>query len=451
MTSGTTRLVRLTAALSALVSVLAVPTVLAQAPADSGTRVLSLGDAARLASQQSAIATSARARAQQAEARADQRRADLLPTIGANAERTGHTTNTATFGFAFPGLDPNGTIIGPVPIVDFRVQGQTSLFDLGAIQRWRAATTSAKASNLDAENAAEQAGAAAASAYLRALRAQASLDATAADSALASELLGIAQNQLKAGVGVALDVTRAQSQLAGVHAQLIGARNERDRTRLELLRTLGLPLDARIELRDSLAQLADSVVPDEAAAIDRALRTRPDLRAADAQLRAVQQSVRAIQAERLPTVGLFGDDGRIGPDPSHLLNTYDWGVRLSLPIFDGFRRENRIEEQQAVAREVDVRRRDLRAQAAIEVRSAVLDLSAAREQVDAARERLRLAEQEVSQARERFRAGVAGNADVVSALLTLNAARSGLIDAETLYQSARVGLARAEGTVRQLP
>ena len=39
----------------------------------------------------------------------------------------------------------------------------------------------------------------------------------------------------------------------------------------------------------------------------------------------------------------------------------------------------------------------------------------------------------------------------MSALLTLNTARSGLIDAETLYQSARVGLARAEGSVRELP
>jgi outer membrane protein TolC len=97
-----------------------------------------------------------------------------------------------------------------------------------------------------------------------------------------------------------------------------------------------------------------------------------------------------------------------------------------------------------------VRRRDLRDQIAVDVRSAMLDLASAREEVDAAREHQRLAEQEVDQARERFRAGVSGNSDVVTASLSLNAARTGLVDALTAYQTARVALARAEGTVSQL-
>ena len=62
----------------------------------------------------------------------------------------------------------------------------------------------------------------------------------------------------------------------------------------------------------------------------------------------------------------------------------------------------------------------------------------------------RLAEQEVDQARQRFRAGVAGNSDVVNAALTLNAARSQYVDVLTSLQVARVSLARAEGAVTQL-
>jgi outer membrane protein len=86
----------------------------------------------------------------------------------------------------------------------------------------------------------------------------------------------------------------------------------------------------------------------------------------------------------------------------------------------------------------------------VDVRGAFLDIASAREQVDAARERQQFAEQEVAQARERFRAGVAGNADVITALASLNAARTGVIDALTAYQSARVSLARAEGIVSQI-
>jgi outer membrane protein TolC len=134
----------------------------------------------------------------------------------------------------------------------------------------------------------------------------------------------------------------------------------------------------------------------------------------------------------------------------HLLNTYTYGVQLSWPIFEGGRREGQTQEQEAVARDIEVRRRDLRQQVAVDVRGAMLDIASAREQVDAAHERQRLAEQEVEQARDRFRAGVSGNADVITALSSLNSARTGVVDALTAYQSARVSLARAQGTVSQL-
>jgi outer membrane protein TolC len=132
------------------------------------------------------------------------------------------------------------------------------------------------------------------------------------------------------------------------------------------------------------------------------------------------------------------------------LNTYNYGVQLSVPVFEGRRREGQTEEQRAVAKEIDVRRRDLQQQATVEVRAALLDLASAHEQVEAARNRQSLAELEVQQARDRFNAGVAGNADVITASVTLNSARTGLIDALASYQLARVSLAKAEGTVSQI-
>src|SRR5205085_1871328 len=72
---------------------------------------------------------------------------------------------------------------------------------------------------------------------------------------LAAELVSMPQRQLRAGVGVGLDVTRAQSQLASTRAQLIAARNERNRASLDLLRALGLPISSRVALSDSLTTL----------------------------------------------------------------------------------------------------------------------------------------------------------------------------------------------------
>jgi outer membrane protein TolC len=444
-------------ALSVPIALASVATATAQSQTGAPSS-LSLGDAARLAARQNAGAVAARYRAEQADARITQRRADLLPNVSASAVENGRTLNTATFGIDFPAppgqppvFDPDGQLEGPVNVLDTRAHFAQSLFDAGALGRVRSARAAAAASDFDAENAAEQAAAAAAVAYVRAARADAQLGARVADSSLAGALHRVAREQLTAGVGVGLDVTRAQSQLAAIRAQLISARNDRGRTRLELLRTLGLPLDTRLTLTDSLAALrTEEALPDENAAIAQALRSRPDLRSIDEQLAAVDRQTSAVRAERLPTVSAFGDYGSIGKNGGALLPTYNWGVQLSVPLFDGFRREGRVEEQTALHREIDVRRRDLREQAAVEVRTAVLDLASASEAVAAARERVRLAEQEVSQASERFRAGVAGNADVFTASISLNGARTQVVDALASYQSARIALARAQGAAREL-
>ena len=348
-------------------------------------------------------------------------------------------------------FDPKGQVEGPINTLDVRGRVQQNLLDFGALGRVRSAQAAARSSSADADATAEQAATIATNAYVRAMRADADLHARQADTVLATELLGIARAQLQAGTGVGLDVTRARAQLAATRASLIASRTARDHAHLDLLRSLALPVGSDIALADSLTGVigADSVA-DEATLVAQALHNRPDILAEEQRVRAAQQGLSAIKAERLPTLGLVADDGVIGKNGAKMLNTYTWGLQVTLPIFDGFRREGRIEEQRSVVKEAEIRQRDLEQQAQADVRGALLDLAGAREQLDAVRERLRFAEQEVSQARDRFNAGVAGNADVVNASLALTASRTLVNDAETAYQLARVSLARATGSVTTL-
>jgi outer membrane protein TolC len=420
-------------------------------------RKLSLGEAARLAASQVAQVMSARLRVEEAKARVTQARAALLPQISAFPNWTSVTINSASFGIHFPTqpgqaplFDPNGSIIGPINLFDFRAGLSQTLYDPEAHAKVAAAQSNVAAAGGDVASAQEQAASMAAVAYVRALRSVAVVGARAADSALASELVSIARDQLSAGVGVALDVTRAQSQLASSRAQLIVARNDRDRSLLELRRAINIDLDTPLQLTDSLEVSESETVENEASETDVAMKMRPDVRALDLQYLAAEQQYQAIYAGHLPTVGVFGKDGPNGLALNHLLNTYSYGVQLTWPVFEGHRREAQQAEQSAVIREIDAHRRDLRKQVEVDVRGALLDLGSAREQIDASRENQRLAQQEVAQARERFRAGVSGNADVVTASFTLNQARTGLIDALTAYQNARVSLAHAQGIVSQI-
>ncbi len=453
-----TRVFRAAIGPSLVIALLFPPSAGAQQPAPQR---LSLGEAVRMAAKQTALVQTAGLAATAAEARVAQTRSAFFPDLSAGATEAQTTLNSATFGFNFPTqpgqppfLNPLGQIIGPVATLDLRAHASQTIFDPAAIERLRASKAGAAAVQAGESTAAEQAATQAAMMYVQALRADAQLSARLADSSLAEDLLGIARDQLSAGVGVALDVTRAEAQLAGVRAQLIAARNAQARSRLDLARALNLPLDTPLELTDSLTSPAAAAVTgnerDVSAAVDQAMQRRPDVRVLEAQLRAARTQITAIRAEQLPAVNAFGNGGYIGLRMNHLLATYTWGVELSVPVFDGNRRDARITEQQAVMREIEVREHDLRQQVAADVRGAELDLSSAQQAMDAAHVRVGLAEQEVSQARDRFRAGVAGNADVITASLQLNSARTQLIDAETAFQTARVSLARAEGRATSL-
>ena len=132
------------------------------------------------------------------------------------------------------------------------------------------------------------------------------------------------------------------------------------------------------------------------------------------------------------------------------ISTRDVTLQVSVPILDGFRREARLAEQDAVVRESQVRERDLRQQIAADVDGSLLDLHSAEAQQAVAAERLRLAAQELSQSRERFKAGVAGNIEVIDAQSNLIRSRDADIDARFAAASARVSLARAAGVARTL-
>src|SRR3954466_14898372 len=105
---------------------------------------LSLGDAARLAARQSAIAQGARLRADEAEARVRERRAELLPNVSSYVQEAGRTFNTSTLGIDFPSspgvpplFDPRGQVEGPINTLDVRGRVQQNLLDFGALGRVR--------------------------------------------------------------------------------------------------------------------------------------------------------------------------------------------------------------------------------------------------------------------------------------------------------------------------
>ncbi|HEV8265475.1 MAG TPA: TolC family protein [Gemmatimonadales bacterium] len=429
-------------------AVLAAAPVGAQSPAPPPLR-LSFAEAVRRAAGEAPAVELSGLRTDEAEARVRQARGVLLPTLSITGGWLDRDFNSKTQGISFPGVP---TIIGPFTAYDARVRVTQTLLDFSALSRVRAARTQVTGFGAEGSAVSEGAAAGAALAYLRVARAAAQVAARQADSAIALELVGLAQAQKAAGVSAAIDVTRARSQLAQAEGSVLVARNQLDRARIDLARALGLGPEARLEISDSLsATLPGADLP---AARDSivvlALARRPDLRAELARGDAARTARSAIAAERLPRLDLAADYGLSGLTPSLAVGTRQIGVQVTIPILDGFRREGRAAEAAALARESDVRARDLRQQVAADVEGALLDLASSEAQQAIAAERLGLAADELAQARERFAAGVAGNIEVINAQSSLLRARDTDIDARFAAATARVALARAAGVARTL-
>ncbi len=332
----------------------------AQAPAPVR---LSFADAVRLASGEVPVVALATLRTTEADARVRQARAALLPSAAVGGFWLNRTFNSRSIGISFPGVPE---LIGPFNNYDARVGASQTLFDWSSVKHVRAAGAQADGSRAERGVTVEASVLTTAIAYVRAVRAQAVVGARQADSAIAAELVGLAEAQRAAGVSPAIDVTRARAQLARAQGLLLVAKNQLDRGRIDVTRALGLDAATPLAFSDSLAPSlgAADVSVQRDSAVSAALANRPELRAELARAAAARQTGSAIRAERLPRIELAGDYGVNGPTAPRSIATRDITVQVSVPILDGFRREARLDEQDAVVRESQVREADLRRQIA---------------------------------------------------------------------------------------
>lgn len=387
----------------------------------------------------------------QAESRSAQARAALLPDLSAATSEQNRTVNLAALGvrisvpipgFSFP------TLVGPFNTLDARVNATQSVFDFSAIRRLQASRAGIAAAKSDVAGAGEQVAAQVARAYLAAVRGVADVETARANITLSEAVLEQAQHQKLAGTGTGIEITRAQVQLANDRQRLLVAQNAERAARLQLLRAIGLPLDAALELSDRLGYIpVDAVTLEQAKA--EALKQRPDLEAQRQREANARLVAGAVRLERLPTVGAFGDYGAIGTGFDNALATRTVGISVRIPIFDGGRRDARRVEANSQYRAEKIRSADLRQQIELDVRLALDSLGSADEQVKVAHEGLGLAENELAQARRRYDAGVAGSLEVTDAQTRLERARDNQTMALYNYNVARIDLEQALGSARR--
>ena len=388
----------------------------------------------------------------QSETRVTQERSAFFPDLSGFVTYQDQTRNLAAFGISFnvpiPGFQ-FPTLVGPFTTFEARARVQQNVLDLSTVRRYQASRAGLAATRSESDATSEQVAAQVARAYLSALKTQADVDTVKANIALDEAVLKQVTNQKAAGTGTGIEITRARVQLSNEQQRLLVAENERRRTRLQLLRSIGLPLDTDLQFIDKLEYTpVDALTLDQAKT--KAMESRPDLATQQQREETSRLSASAINMEHVPSVSAFADYGNVGTGfNDHALPTYTYGVTLRVPIFDGGRREARHAESVSKYRSEQTRTRDLRRQVELDVQLALDSLRSAEEQVKVARDGLVLADAELTQARRRYDAGVTNSLEVTDAQTRLERARDNQTAALFNYNVARIDLAQAMGAVRR--
>jgi outer membrane protein TolC len=345
----------------------------------------------------------------------------------------------------YPQLNGDPSSIGPFNVLDARLRVGQVLIDGDAFNRACSAERRLAAAEASAALALEDAATHASEAYLQLAQAQALIEVRTLDLQLAKELLSLAKAQVDAGTAEAITQTRAESRVADEEAALTAASGAVQEDIIVLARALNLDPGIALVAADPLTENlgAGKVPAGITALLEAAHHQRPELRVSIETLAAIEADRRAATGARLPKLQAFADDGRTGSRLNNTLNTWEFGLQLSVPLLDRSRDDEyaaryRVKQQNLLLA-------DLGHQVDADVRMALVSLDNSRALLIATLESRRLAELEVDQATARFTSGVAGNLELVDAQTTLTSAREQVLSAQQATALGHVHLARAVG------
>jgi outer membrane protein TolC len=373
----------------------------------------------------------------------------LLPQVDANLSMTEQQLNLQALGFNVhlpPGLGFQiPKVVNPYSYQAALLNASVTLFDYRSISNFRSERASQKAAELSVSNARDLVVEAVGNAYLQIIADAARITSTQAQIDADNAVYTNAVARHDAGTAIGIDVLRSQVELKQRQQQLVVVANQFEKDKLALGRLIGLPIGQDFTVADPSPPLpleAQSLKE----ALDKAYQHRPDFQAAKARVIAAQFSVRAVKAERYPTLtasGDYGDEGVRLASNSHGVFNVTGAIKFN--VFDGGRIKADVLENNA---ELTNRRNELenlRGQIDYDVRSALLDLKAAADQVEVAKSNEQLAAESLQQSRDRFTAGVTNSVEIVQAQQAVAAADENLIGAQFQYNVAKVSLARAVG------
>lgn len=255
--------------------------------------------------------------------------------------------------------------------------------------------------------------------------------------------LALAQAKLKSGLGLPADVVRAETAVAGAIYDLNVAQNNASIARVGLAQSMGIDPRTPIEVSDTGEP---PIATDNVQALtDQALRQRPEILQAQANVNAARLGVSAAKTSNAPTIsantGWLQRGANFPPDR----DTLTYGVAMEFYPFDSGLTRGRVQTAQANLQAITAQQESTRLSVISDVSQAYLNLKTAEQRVVTANAEVANAEESLRLIEGRYKAGLGTFLDVLDAQNSVVNAKTNLVNAQSAVNQARAAMVRAVG------
>ena len=325
---------------------------------------------------------------------------------------------------------------------------QQQVLDLPSIYQVHSTSKEVAGSQASTEDARNIVTLAAVSSYLLAAASQIRLETVKAQLATAKTADSQLSSRVKSELSPAIDELRANVALHSAELRVKLAETNLEKDKLSLTRIIGLPIEQQFTLTDGLQyQVVADITLDSALA--KATVNRRDLQAAKARMESAAEAVKARKSERLPTIDVRANAGETGTTFGRPYRDYEVEGRISIPVFTGRRIEADVLGAQALLARRIAELADTGARVQFDVRTALLDLSAAQTSVEVSLRTQALAKEGLRQATDRFNVGLSTIVDLIQAQQAVAEADDNRLASFYAHQLSKLILIRATGTAEQ--
>jgi TolC family type I secretion outer membrane protein len=283
-------------------------------------------------------------------------------------------------------------------------------------------------------------------AYFSLLSARANVEALKVAEGLAKESFSLAQARYQSGAATPADKLQAQTALSQAQLNRITAEGSVSIAAGTLANQLGFSPTQIIELAPTNDIQSDPLLDKKIGdLIAEALRMRPDLLAADAQIKVAQAQIEVNRASGMPTLNLTAGSTYSADSIAVDSRNDSLGVTLSVPLFTGYRVSNQVKSAEAQKQAKIADRERIAKQVELDVWKAYQTLQTNSQSLLSATDLVASAEQSERMTSGRYKAGLGTMIDVLTAQNILVGARQQLISARFNFIASRFALAQAMG------